>query len=83
MGTSGGYRRNLTGRRRQGWQQMRIVLEADKCIGSGNCEMLAPDVFEVRDDMVCHILADEPAPELTEDAELAVEACPTRALRIE
>ena len=62
---------------------MRIVLEADKCIGSGNCEMLAPDVFEVRDDMVCHILTDEPGPELVEDAELAVEACPTRALRIE
>lgn len=62
---------------------MRVVLEADKCIGSGNCEMLAPDVFEVRDDMVCHILIDEPGSELEEDAEMAVEACPTRALRIE
>ncbi len=62
---------------------MRILLEADKCIGSGNCEMLAPDVFEVRDDMLCHVLVDEPGTELAEDAELAVEACPTRALRLE
>ena len=62
---------------------MRIVLEADRCIGSGNCEVLAPDVFEVGDDMVCHILVDEPGPDLQTDAEMAVEACPTRALRIE
>ena len=62
---------------------MRIVLEVAKCIGSGNCEMLAPAVFEVRDDMVCHILISEPGPDLEEDAEMAVEACPTRALRIE
>ena len=62
---------------------MRIVLDADRCIGSGNCEMLAPDVFEVGDDMVCNILIEQPGPDLQEDAELAVEACPTRALRIE
>lgn len=62
---------------------MRIVLEADRCIGSGNCEMLAPEVFEIRDDMVCRILIEEPGPDLEEDAEMAVEACPTRALRIE
>ncbi len=62
---------------------MRIVFEVDKCIGSGNCEMLAPDVFEVREDMVCNVLIEEPGPELAEDAEMAVEACPTRALKIE
>ena len=62
---------------------MRVVLEVGKCIGSGNCEMLAPDVFEVRDDMVCHILVEEPGPDLAEDTELAVESCPTRALRLE
>ena len=62
---------------------MRVVLEMGKCIGSGNCEMLAPEVFEVRDDMVCHILVEEPGPDLAEDTELAVESCPTRALRLE
>lgn len=62
---------------------MRVVLEASKCIGSGNCEMMAPEVFEVRDDMVCHILVEQPGPDLADDAEMAVEACPTRALRIE
>ena len=62
---------------------MRVVLEVGKCIGSGNCEMLAAEVFEVRDDMVCHILVEEPGPDLAEDTELAVESCPTRALRLE
>ena len=62
---------------------MRIVLDPDKCIGSGNCEMLAPDVFEIRDDMVCRVLVPEPGPDLAEDAEMGVESCPTRALRIE
>ena len=62
---------------------MRVVLEMGKCIGSGNCDMLAPEVFEVRDDMVCHILVEEPGPDLAEDTELAVESCPTRALRLE
>lgn len=45
--------------------------------------MLAPDVFQVRDDMVCHILDVEPGSELEDDVEMAVEACPTRALKIE
>ncbi len=62
---------------------MRVELDADKCIGSGNCEMIAPDVFEVGDDMVCRILVAEPGPDLAEDAELGVESCPTRALRLE
>lgn len=61
---------------------MRIVLDVDKCIGSGTCEMIAPEVFEIRDDMMCHILIEQPGPSLQEDAEMGVEACPTRALHI-
>lgn len=62
---------------------MRVVLEVDKCIGSANCEMVAPDIFEVRDDMVCRILIEEPGPDLEDDAGMAVESCPTRALSLE
>ena len=59
---------------------MKVILHVDKCIGSGSCEMLAPDVFEVRDDGLCHILLDEPGPDLIDRVDQAVEACPTRAI---
>ena len=60
---------------------MKVTVIAGKCIGSGSCEMLAPEVFEVRDDGLAHVLAAEPAPELAARVAQAVEACPTRAIR--
>ena len=62
---------------------MRIVVHVDRCIGSAACEMLAPDVFEVADNMKCRLLIDEPGSELHDDVEMAVEACPTHAIDIE
>ncbi|ODU05824.1 MAG: hypothetical protein ABS81_06480 [Pseudonocardia sp. SCN 72-86] len=53
------------------------------CVGSGECELVASDVFVVEDDMRAHVVLD--------DAELsrfngviqeAVRACPTAALRV-
>ena len=61
---------------------VKVTVIADKCIGSGSCEMLAPEVFEVRDDGLAHVLADDPAPELASQVAQAAEACPTRAIRI-
>ena len=62
---------------------MRVVVHVDKCIGSGACEMLAPEVFEIGDDMKCRLLIDEPGHQLHDDVEMAAEACPTRAIDIE
>lgn len=60
---------------------MKVTVIAGKCIGSGSCEMLAPEVFEVRDDGLAHVLAAEPAPELAARVAQAAEACPTRAIQ--
>ena len=43
--------------------------------------MLAPEVFEVRDDGLAHVLAVEPDPELAARVAQAAEACPTRAIQ--
>ena len=45
---------------------MRITLEVDKCIGSGSCEMLAPEVFEVGEDGLAELLDASPGSETTD-----------------
>ena len=62
---------------------MKVVVHVDMCIGSGACEMLAPDVFEIGDDMKCRVLIEEPGNELHDDVEMAAGACPTRAIVID
>ena len=60
----------------------RVHVDLERCLGSGSCEMLAPDLFEVGDEGVVRVLRplggdDDLA--LTRDA---VSACPTRALSL-
>lgn len=61
---------------------MKIHIYQDKCTGHGVCEGLAPDIFEIRDDMAYLITED-----LTEDMRSvlqdACDQCPVEALRIE
>ncbi|MGR6965794.1 ferredoxin [Geodermatophilus sp. URMC 61] len=59
---------------------MRVEVDPDRCVGSGNCELLAPDVFEVGDDGVVRVLRPRLG-EADEDAVRdAVARCPTGAL---
>lgn len=60
----------------------RIVVDRDRCIGSGTCEALAPAVFEVDDEGVMTVLHPEPGVDERPDVEDAVAACPTRALSL-
>ena len=60
----------------------RVVVDRDRCVGSGACEMLAPDVFEVDDDGVLVIHREEPAEEELPDVRDAVQACPIQALAL-
>ena len=39
---------------------MQVNLEVDKCIGSGSCELLAPEVFVVGEDGVAELLDGTP-----------------------
>ena len=58
---------------------MRIEADRDRCVGSGTCEMLAPDVFEVGDDGMVAVLRPDVADDAVQDA---VQQCPTQALRL-
>ncbi len=58
----------------------RIAVDRDRCVGSGACEMIAPAVFEVRDDGMVAVLLPHPGGEEAAAVEEAVRACPTQAL---
>jgi ferredoxin len=62
---------------------MKISVDTDRCTGHGVCESLAPEIFEVGDDGIVHLLTAD----LTEDQrpiiESAVAECPTQALSLE
>ena len=61
---------------------MKAQVDPEMCVGTGMCEATAPDLFEVGDDGVSHVLKDEVPPELAGAAREAAEHCPTRALSI-
>jgi len=61
---------------------MRVLADRERCVGSGACELLAPEVFEVGDDGVVVLLRPEPAAEAEDAVRDAVEQCPTGALSL-
>jgi ferredoxin len=60
----------------------RIDVDRERCVGSGACEALAPDVFEVDDDGVLVVHREEPSDDQLSDVRDAVQACPIRALTL-
>ncbi|HST99691.1 MAG TPA: ferredoxin [Geodermatophilus sp.] len=61
---------------------MRVEVDRDVCVGSGTCELLAPEVFEVGDDGVVRLLQPEPGQADEDAVRDAVAQCPTGALRL-
>jgi ferredoxin len=59
---------------------VRVVIDRDKCMGSGNCAYWAPSVFDVADDMVAVVVGDPDA--AADRVELAAEHCPTNAITV-
>lgn len=60
---------------------MRVELDEPKCVASGQCAMVSPDVFDQRDeDGVAVILQPEPPEELRDEVTEAVAICPSAAL---
>jgi ferredoxin len=62
---------------------MKINVDTDRCTGHGVCESLVPEVFEVGEDGVVHLLTDDLSAISRADLESAVAECPTQALRLE
>jgi ferredoxin len=59
---------------------VRIEIDRERCMGSGNCTYWAPEVFDIDDDMVAVVIGDPAAHE--ERVQLAVDHCPTRAISL-
>ena len=63
---------------------MKVSVDQDKCVSSGQCVFNAGDVFDQRDDDgVVVLLDDNPPPEQEENARKAAAACPALAIDIE
>ena len=62
---------------------MRVIIDPDKCIASGNCVIAVPAVFDQRDeDGIVVLLAERPAVEHTDAVRSAAQNCPTLAITI-
>jgi ferredoxin len=60
---------------------MKVSVDQDKCIGSGQCVMVSPEVFDQRDeDGVVVLLDAEPPEELDDAVEEAAQVCPSQAI---
>ena len=63
---------------------MKVTVDQDKCVSSGQCVLNAMEVFDQRDDDgVVELLVDRPAPDQEVDARKAAAACPALAIHLE
>ena len=63
---------------------MRVQVDEDRCIGTGQCVFAAPDVFDQDDEYGVVVLLDENPPrELHADVRDAAHACPGRAIAVD
>lgn len=59
---------------------MRVTIDRSKCVGSGNCMMTAPEVFEQDDDGIVVLLNAAPPESQHAAVRQAVELCPARVI---
>jgi ferredoxin len=63
---------------------MKVTVDQDKCVSSGQCVLNASEVFDQRDDDgVVVLLTDSPESRQTESVRQAAAACPALAIDIE
>jgi ferredoxin len=60
--------------------QLRVEVDRDECEANAVCVGIAPEVFELDDDEVLHILLPQPPDDLVGRVRDAVDCCPKRAL---
>ncbi|MFH9616677.1 ferredoxin [Streptomyces sp. NPDC102402] len=62
---------------------MYIEFDEPKCVAAGQCAMVAPDIFDQRDDDGVAIVLDaNPGPEHHDEVREAAAVCPAAALRL-
>ena len=63
---------------------MTVRIDQERCIGSGQCVLAAPDVFDQSDDDGTGlVLVAEPSADLVRGVRDAVDRCPAQAVTLE
>ena len=62
---------------------MKIELDIDLCEGHAQCEIIAPDYFEVRDDNKAYLLREDVDPKDEAMIRGLLPRCPVFAIRLE
>ena len=60
---------------------LRIVIDQDKCEGTGNCVYWAPGTFDLDDEGISFVL--DPPGDDEQRVRVAAEGCPMRAITVE
>lgn len=62
---------------------MRVEFDEPRCVAAGQCAMVAPDVFDQRDDDgVAIVLNANPGPEHHDEVREAAAVCPAAAITL-
>jgi len=61
-------------------EPIEALVDADLCIGTGNCVFFAPEVFEMGDDHHAQVI--DPSARPADDVVHAAQQCPIRAIRV-
>ncbi|AHH15365.1 ferredoxin [Nocardia nova] len=62
---------------------MKVIVDFDQCEANGICVGIAPDVFELDDEDMLHVVTADVPDDRLADVEQAVAQCPKAALRLE
>jgi ferredoxin len=62
---------------------MRIKADRDVCIGSGQCVLTEPAIFDQDDEGLVELLVESPTGEAEKAARTAVHICPSGALSVD
>ncbi|MFI6076510.1 ferredoxin [Actinoplanes sp. NPDC051343] len=63
---------------------MKVTVDRDRCIGAGNCALLAPSVFDQRmDDAVVVLLDSSPPDDSRPAVQEAVDRCPAAVIALQ
>jgi ferredoxin len=59
---------------------LRIEIDKEKCMGSGNCSFWAPGTFDLGDDGIACVI--DPGGDPVDKVLLAASGCPTQAIEV-